>query len=319
MKEYFILFLVTSVLFASNEPLKLTPEYFNECVPCTEKMRKSSFPLITGDTFRSLCDHKIDECCEDFYPENVLKGDIIYVTPPGLKVFFESMHPKILEPYILLTHNSDDSFPEAFEIYLNDEKLAYWFTTNNSLPLHQKMVSIPIGIANAYWPHGNKDVFLDVMGQEVEKKHMLIMNFETQTNSQKRLPILKNFAKKNFCYNPPKKKLQPYLLDMKSSYFVLSPVGNGLDCHRTWEALLLGTVPIVESTTLNSMYKDLPVLIVDDLKNVNLELLKEKLVEFFDQEFVMKKTQMNYWKIVLDEKKNEVISRSSSFNDAQSN
>lgn len=319
MKKYIGCLIIASTLTALDGSITLSREFFNPCVPRNEANRKNSFPLITGDSFRALCDHKIDECGQEFYPDSVKKGDIIYVTPLGLKVFFETIHPKISEPYLLLTHNSDDSFPETYENYLNDEKLAYWFTTNNSLPLHQKMVSIPIGIANAYWPHGNKDVFLDVMGQEVEKKHMLIMNFETQTNFQKRLPILKNFAKKNFCYNPPKKKLEPYLLDMKSSYFVLSPVGNGLDCHRTWEALLVGTVPIVQSTTLNSMYKDLPVLIVDDLKNVNLELLKEKLVEFFDQEFVMKKTQMNYWKIVLEEKKNEVISRSSSFNDAQSN
>ena len=27
--------------------------------------------------------------------------------------------------------------------------------------------------------------------------------------------------------------------------FVLSPPGHGLDCHRTWEAILLGAIPIV--------------------------------------------------------------------------
>jgi len=27
--------------------------------------------------------------------------------------------------------------------------------------------------------------------------------------------------------------------------FTLSPAGAGLDCHRTWEALLLGSIPVV--------------------------------------------------------------------------
>ena len=31
--------------------------------------------------------------------------------------------------------------------------------------------------------------------------------------------------------------------------FVASPSGNGLDCHRTWEALLLRSIPIVKVQT----------------------------------------------------------------------
>jgi hypothetical protein len=32
---------------------------------------------------------------------------------------------------------------------------------------------------------------------------------------------------------------------MRKTLFVPSPAGNGLDCHRTWEALYLGCVPVV--------------------------------------------------------------------------
>ena len=46
--------------------------------------------------------------------------------------------------------------------------------------------------------------------------------------------------------------------------FVLSPPGVGIDCHRTWEILFFGGIPIVESSSLDSLFDDLPVVIVKD-------------------------------------------------------
>jgi hypothetical protein len=43
-------------------------------------------------------------------------------------------------------------------------------------------------------------------------------------------------------------RVEEYLFGMQQYKFVLSPVGNGEDTHRTWEALLAGSIPIVESS-----------------------------------------------------------------------
>lgn len=50
--------------------------------------------------------------------------------------------------------------------------------------------------------------------------------------------------------------------------FVASPAGNGLDCHRTWEAIYLGVVPIVENNRMNKYFKSLglPMILVDKTK-----------------------------------------------------
>ena len=40
--------------------------------------------------------------------------------------------------------------------------------------------------------------------------------------------------------------------------FWLSPRGNGLDCHRTWEALYLDIIPIVWHSTLDPLYRKPP-------------------------------------------------------------
>ena len=47
--------------------------------------------------------------------------------------------------------------------------------------------------------------------------------------------------------------------------FVASPPGNGLQSHRTWEALAAGRVPIVLRTggPMDDLYEGLPVLLVD--------------------------------------------------------
>jgi hypothetical protein len=55
--------------------------------------------------------------------------------------------------------------------------------------------------------------------------------------------------------------------------FVISPEGAGLDCHRTWESLLLGNVPIVKRNSIADLYNNLPVLIVEDWQQVNRETM----------------------------------------------
>ena len=46
--------------------------------------------------------------------------------------------------------------------------------------------------------------------------------------------------------------------------FVVSPPGNGLDCHRTWEVLALGSIPIVMTSRFDALFAQLPVIIVSD-------------------------------------------------------
>jgi hypothetical protein len=60
---------------------------------------------------------------------------------------------------------------------------------------------------------------------------------------------------------------------------VLSPPGNGNDCHRTWEALYLGAIPIIQKGTLaRSISSRLPILVLDDLREA-LEMSPKDLEE----------------------------------------
>lgn len=81
--------------------------------------------------------------------------------------------------------------------------------------------------------------------------------------------------------------------------FVLSPFGNGMDCHRTWEALLCGCIPIVRSSVFNELFDGLPVLIVDKWEDISLQLLVTTLSQFKDRldnnEFNYDKLRLSYY------------------------
>jgi len=58
--------------------------------------------------------------------------------------------------------------------------------------------------------------------------------------------------------------------------FVISPPGNGRDCHRHWEALLVGTSPIIlRDTALQVAMSGLPVWWVDSYDEVTEASFKE--------------------------------------------
>jgi hypothetical protein len=57
------------------------------------------------------------------------------------------------------------------------------------------------------------------------------------------------------------------------SKYVLSPPGSGTDCHRTWEAIYLGAIPIVLRSAWGFAEGELPVMIVDDWSEVPDQIL----------------------------------------------
>jgi hypothetical protein len=67
-----------------------------------------------------------------------------------------------------------------------------------------------------------------------------------------------------------------FLTKIKKHKFMICPMGNAVDCHRNWEVLYLGRVPIMRrSEYLEYLFKDFPVLFVNNYSDVTEELLLE--------------------------------------------
>jgi hypothetical protein len=240
-----------------------------------------------------------------FSPHQVKDGDTIFVRRVSLDNFFKDMHPKIKNKYILVTHVDDWPVPgpsyvsaQGYMRYLSDKKLIAWFGINSNVIAHPKFIPIPIGVFQ-YKPFCDDKVnlnkFFVQLRMSVPKDKLLYMNFSTWTNPEREL--VKNlFINKPFChYVQPTKDFKSYMEEMAHFKFTLSPPGNGLDCYRTWEALLVGSIPIVKSSPLNALYKDLPVLIVHTWQEITESFLNLKYKEVCSRSYNLDKLYVEYW------------------------
>lgn len=71
---------------------------------------------------------------------------------------------------------------------------------------------------------------------------------------------------------------------VKEYKFVVSPEGNGVDTHRTYEALLCGSIPIVEENPMIPLkYPNMPILYTKDYSEINAAYLESKWAEMLDK------------------------------------
>lgn len=85
--------------------------------------------------------------------------------------------------------------------------------------------------------------------------------------------------------------------------FSFAPPGYGVDTHRFWEILSMRTVPIVISSSLDGLYSQFPVIIVQDWKEVfemdSLTLYRKQILDKWGEEpfskRVMQRLGLNYW------------------------
>jgi len=67
---------------------------------------------------------------------------------------------------------------------------------------------------------------------------------------------------------------------------VISPEGNGIDCHRHYEALIAGCIPIIEDNSqIREKYKGCPILYTHDYSEITETYLIQKYTEMLDQTY----------------------------------
>ena len=130
--------------------------------------------------------------------------------------------------------------------------------------------------------------------------YSVLLSFNVKTNPTVRVPIWDAF-----CNGTQYKKIAYCIFDRMStldfyrlisrSRFVLSPHGRGIDCYRTYEALYLGAYVVVKTSSLDEIYKDLPVLIVNKWSDITETLLNETFHRFGSTRFDFDKLFTKYW------------------------
>lgn len=225
---------------------------------------------ITGNKFKRLADYVLDE--GGFRRTGIVNDTPVYFVKTDLvEVFFTNHAPA--SPYKLITHNSDYNITDYYLKYLQDSNLVRWFAQNVNTR-HPKVESIPIGLANEIWAHGEEAVMQKAVNANNPKNTTLYCNFNVSTNRESRTACL-DFMNRNNVTMAKASDFNTYLQELSKSLFTLSPDGNGIDCHRTWEALYLKTIPVVVRSIHTEFYRTLPILVIESWEALNIAQLNE--------------------------------------------
>lgn len=105
------------------------------------------------------------------------------------------------------------------------------------------------------------------------------------------------FRDKEWTTVAPHLEYEEYLSGIKNHKFVLCPSGNGIESARNWETLYMRRVPVFKRHPyLEEMFKDFPVLFVDEFEDVTEELLLAN--DHLYQKALtmdMEKLSLDYW------------------------
>lgn len=248
-------------------------------------IRKSSYPYMSGDSFRAVAQHVYGDPDTGLDPARVKSGDVVFVKADKVADFMRDVHPRIAERYVVISHNSDAVIDASWLSYIEDSKIIRWFG-QNAMVSHQKLVPVPIGLENLHW-HTNGEVSLFESARRegerktVFKKFRMLYAFTVGTNPAERQPALESLARNDMADDMKKARgtdARPeppeYVKALNGYAIVASPPGNGTDCHRTWEALYLGVLPIVKRSPATEYFRSigLPLWVIDSWDEVPNEV-----------------------------------------------
>jgi hypothetical protein len=206
----------------------------------------------------------------------------------------------------IITSDGDNSIPDnidnsIFNELINNKKIIYWYSqnlTNNNI---EKLKGIPIGL-DLHTNIVNFDILKSFNNIQFKEKIFKIycdVHLNTYDKFKNQREIINNLKFNTIYYQNKKIDIIDLWKNYSNYVFGVSTHGNGLDCHRTWEMLLLGMIVITKTSPIDHLFKNLPVVIVKDWFELNNE---ENLIKWYNEynrftnsEYIWTKLQMcNY-------------------------
>ncbi|MBO7484743.1 MAG: hypothetical protein J6T84_01610 [Spirochaetaceae bacterium] len=256
----------------------------------------TSKPFVSGDTFRSMADVVFDANSNPKASD--IKGNsIVFVFIDLLPVFAEKILPEVKNRFILITHKGDINITKDYAYIADNPKIIHWFAQNCDFE-HPKITPIPIGLENqALHNVGNTADYKKLQKNKGNHIPKVVIALNLSTNPDKRYPCYRAFWKNPnavFINNITTSRI--YRKTIKSYMFIASPEGNGIDCHRTWEAIYLGLIPIVNDNYLNRFFAslDLPIILTNDW-NEFAEKTEDELADIYKHTMAKTNTKAAYY------------------------
>ena len=148
----------------------------------------------------------------------------------------------------------------------------------NAIAHGDKVIPAPYGVQRRMNQSDDRiEKLIDSMEYVPSNPRGLLYVSHNESSNAKRLGIKSLFYDKDWAeVNEQRVPYNVFLYNLSGSKFMICPVGNAIDCHRNWEVIYMRRVPVMtRDPYLEELYKDYPVLFVDDYSQVTKELLIE--------------------------------------------
>lgn len=243
---------------------------------------------------------------------NTIKdGDSVYICNSAIPNFVCNFLPRLNCKIVLVSGDSDNLInPSNVKSIINNPFIIHWYVQNCCFT-HEKVTKMPIGmdyhsIANGVcdgW--GKKQSEIDQEQDLIHLRNSMVpfekrkilcyANYHFSLFRGDRALAYKEIPKELVYYEPEfVHRIVSWNKQLEYA-FVISPFGNGPDCHRTWEALLLGCIPIIRHSAIDDLFKELPVLFVNNWSDVTQQLLEDTVIQFGEKQFNYEKLNLSYW------------------------
>ena len=261
---------------------------------------------ITGEKFQNVGDFT-------FAPPNKVGGD--YNSLPntfnkdlvkdGSVIYTHSMYThellkeikQLSKKVTIITHNCDWNIDSSFPV---PENIIKWYGQNIDV-VNPKIESIPIGLENPWWfvKERKKEKMIAMSETPKDIRKIVYVNHNISTNPLQRQEAYEHFQNKPFAtveHGLNGQGFNNYLDNIYHHKFVVCPAGNGIDTHRTWETLYMGSIPIEIRNINNQFYTDLPICFIDDWGEITEDFLNKEYARISNTDWNVGKLKFGYWK-----------------------
>ena len=212
-------------------------------------------PILSSNRLAGRCRYVYRQGGEVIAHDDV-ENDWWFCKTSDVHEFFARAAPR--EEFVLFSGHTDLPIDHRHRRYLRRKELKAWFAVNAVLE-HPKLHARPFGIGALAQPEDTATIRA-VQEKRLPKTQLFHCQFEVDHNPFERTYCLAQTGLSLGPWRP----FPEYLEELASSYFCISPNGIGIDCARTWEALLVRTVPIVHRSLVTDHHPDYPIVALED-------------------------------------------------------
>lgn len=247
--------------------------------------------ILTNDKFLALASTKVA----------YIKTDVIW---HGKSIQWRGRHHGVRPAPVWITGHSDFAvIKELYDRYSSQSTI--WYTVNKEYRA-PTLYSVPLGITNdcadspTHAILGNLDVMIEVMNEPRSIKNLVYMNFAIHTYPKERQRVFDQFRGYPWVTHEESvvslEGRRRFLESIRNHKFVLCPRGNGVDTHRLWESLYMGSIPIVRRHIAMEDFYDLPVCWIDEWTQVTESFLNSEYDRITATSWNLDKLKFSYWK-----------------------